>query len=165
MSWFTGNPDARLARIEYVGAGNRPPLAEISLDKTQAGIPAQITASAKQSTDLDGDKITYAWKKHCAEAGCLEQQLGDGVELSLPFDKAGKYTLELTVTDAHGAKTTTAAQLDIGNEPPVIEFASTQNQSFYWSDTAAVDFSFSISDKEDGVINAITDANPLIQFS
>ena len=165
MSWFTGNPDARLARIEYVGAGNRPPLAEIRLDKTQAGIPTKIAASAKQSTDLDGDKITYAWKMHCAEAGCLKQKLGDGVELTLPFEKAGKYTLELTVTDAHGAKATTAAQLDIGNEPPVIEFASTQNQSFYWPDMAAVDYSISISDKEDGVITAITDANPLIQFS
>lgn len=165
MSWFTGNPDARLARIEYVGAGNRPPLANITLDKTRAGIPAQIAVSAKQSTDLDGDKITYAWKMHCAEAGCLEQQLGDGVELTLPFDKAGKYTLELTVTDAHGAKTTTAVQLDIGNEPPVIEFASPQNQSFYWPDTSAIDYSFSISDKEDGVITSMKDANPLVQFS
>lgn len=165
MSWFTGNPDARLARIEYVGAGNRPPIAEITLDKTQAGIPAQISASAKNSTDLDGDKITYAWKMRCAETDCAEQKLGDSAELVLPFDKAGKYALELTVSDVQGAKATVTRQLDIGNEPAVIEFSSPQNQSFYWADTNSVDYSVTITDKEDGAVSAVEDANPLIQFS
>jgi cytochrome c len=165
MSWFTGNPDARLARIEYVGAGNRPPVADITLDKIQSGIPAQINVSAKQSMDLDGDKITYVWKMRCAETSCVEQQLGDGVELKLPFDKAGKYTLELTVTDAQGAKTITTRQLDIGNEPPVIEFSSPQNQSFYWADTTTLNYAFAIHDKEDGVITAVENANPLLQFT
>ncbi|WP_062060477.1 ThuA domain-containing protein [Cellvibrio sp. OA-2007] len=165
MSWFTGNPDARLARIEYVGPGNRPPVANITLDKTQSGIPAQIRASAKQSIDLDGDKMTYAWKVQCAEVACVEQRLGDAAEINVSLEKAGEYTLELTVSDTNGAKTTLSKKLDIGNEPPVIEFASPQNQSFYWPDTQAVDYSFSISDKEDGVVTSIADANPLIQFS
>jgi len=165
MSWFTGNPDARLARIEYVGAGNRPPLAEITLDKTQAGIPAEIHASAKKSVDLDGDKITYAWILRCAEATCVEQKLGDSGELNLSLDKAGKYTLELTVTDAQGAKTVVNSQLDIGNEAPVIEFSSTQNQSFYWADTSKLAYAFSINDKEDGNIASAENANPMISIA
>jgi cytochrome c len=165
MSWFTGNPDARLARIEYVGAGNRPPLAKITLDKTQSGVPAQVHASAKQSVDLDGDKVSYGWKLRCVETTCAERQLGDGVDVNLPFDKAGKYNLELTVTDVHGAKTIAASELEIGNEPPVIEFSSTKNQSFFWADTNKFDYAFSIHDQEDGHISAVKDGNPFIDFS
>lgn len=165
MSWFTGNPDARLARIEYVGAGNRPPIAEITLDKTQFGIPAKINASAKKSVDLDGDKITYAWKLHCADSSCVERQLGDGVELNLALDKPGRYNLELAVTDAQGAKSIFTAPLEIGNEPPVIAFSTTQNQSFFWADTKQFDYAFSVSDKEDGIISAVENGNPLVTFT
>jgi cytochrome c len=162
MSWFTGNPDARLARIEYVGAGNRPPVAEITLDKTQFGVPATINASAKKSVDLDGDKITYAWTLRCADASCPERELGDAVELDLALDKPGKYNLELAVTDAQGANSLFTAPLEIGNEPPVIAFSSTQNQSFFWPDTKQFNYAFSVSDQEDGVISAVENSNPLV---
>ncbi|HSC67123.1 MAG TPA: ThuA domain-containing protein [Cellvibrio sp.] len=165
MSWFTGNPDARLARIEYVGAGNRPPVAEIALDKTQFGIPAKVHASAKKSVDLDGDKISYLWKLSCADASCPERQLGDSGELDLLIDKSGKYNLELSVTDTQGAKSVFTAPLEIGNEPAVIQFSSIQNQSFYWAETAKFNYAVSVQDKEDGPIQAIENANPLIQFS
>lgn len=162
MSWFTGNPDARLARIEYVGAGNRPPVAEITLDKTQFGVPATIDASAKKSVDLDGDKITYAWKLHCADAACPERALGDAVELNLALDKPGKYNLELAVTDAQGAKSLFTAPLEIGNEPPVISFSATQNQSFFWPDTKQFNYAFAVTDQEDGAIPAVENGNPLV---
>lgn len=165
MSWFTGNPDARLARIEYVGAGNRPPVAEITLDKTQFGVPAKINASAKKSVDLDGDKITYAWKLHCANASCPERPLGDAVELSLALDKPGKYNLELAVTDAQGAKSLFTAPLEVGNEPPAISLSATQNQSFFWPDTKQFNYTFSVSDQEDGAISAVENGNPLITFT
>jgi len=165
MSWFTGNPDARLARIEYVGAGNRPPVAEITLEKTQFGIPAKIHASAKKSVDLDGDKITYAWKLHCADASCPERPLGDAVELDLALDKPGKYNLELTVTDPQGAKSLFTAPLEIGNEPPVIAFSTTQNQSFFWPDTKQFNYAFAVTDQEDGAVSAVENGNPLVTFT
>lgn len=165
MSWFTGNPDARLARIEYVGSGNRPPVAEISLDKTQFGIPANIHASAKKSVDLDGDKITYAWKLYCADASCPERLLGDAAEVDLVLDKPGKYNLELAVTDVQGAKSLFAAPLEIGNEPPVITLSTTQNQSFFWSDTQQFNYAFAVNDQEDGVISKVENNNPLVTFT
>jgi cytochrome c len=164
MSWFTGNPDARLARIEYVGAGNRPPVADIAVDKIQAGAPAILHASAQKSSDLDGDKISYSWTLQCAEADCPEQHLGDATELTLPIEKAGKYVLVLDVTDTHGAITKVTSELLIGNEPPEITLASTQNQTFYWADTKAFNYTFSVTDKEDGVISTITHLNPLVTF-
>ncbi|MCE3252376.1 MAG: hypothetical protein K0Q67_1386, partial [Cellvibrio sp.] len=165
MSWFTGNPDARLARIEYVGAGNRPPVAEITLAKTRFGVPAKVHASAKKSIDLDGDKITYAWKLHCADASCPVRPLGDADELQLALDKPGKYNLELAVTDTQGAKSLFTAPLEIGNEPPVISFSSTQNQSFFWADSRQLDYAFTVSDQEDGVISTVENGNPLITFT
>ena len=165
MSWFTGNPDARLARIEYVGAGNRPPVAEITLEKTQFGIPANVHASAKKSVDLEGDKITYAWKLHCADASCPEHPLGDAVELNLALDKPGKYNLELAITDTQGAKSLFTAPLEIGNEPPVIVFSAAQNQSFFWADTKQFNYAFSVSDQEDGTISEVKNGNPLVTFT
>jgi len=165
MSWFTGNPDARLARIEYVGAGNRPPVAEITLEKTQFGIPAKINATAKKSVDLDGDKITYAWKLHCADAACPERLLGDAIDLTLALDKPGKYNLELAVTDAQGAKSLFTAPLEIGNEPPAISFSTTQNQSFFWPDTEQFNYAFAVKDQEDGAISAVENGNPLVTFT
>lgn len=165
MSWFTGNPDARLVRIEYVGAGNRPPVAEITLDKTQFGAPANVYASAKKSADLDGDKITYAWKLHCADASCPERPLGDAPELNLTLDKPGKYNLELAVTDVQGAKSLFIAPLEIGNEPPAINFSSNQNQSFFWPDTKQFNYAFAVNDQEDGTVSSVKDNNPLVTFT
>ncbi len=165
MSWFTGNPDARLARIEYVGAGNRPPVAEITLDKTQFGIPAKVHASAKKSVDLDGDKISYAWKLRCADSSCPERQLGDAMELDLALDKPGKYNLELSVTDVQGAKSVFTAPLEIGNEPSAIAFSTTQNQSFFWADSKQLNYAIAVSDQEDGKISAVENGNPLVAFA
>ena len=165
MSWFTGNPDARLARIEYVGAGNRPPLADISLDKKQYGIPANIQVSAKKSMDLDGDKISYAWKLRCDDNACQERELGNDIDLALTLDKPGRYNLDLTVTDAQGSASVVSVPLEIGNEPPVIEFSSTQNQTFFWSDSKQIDYVFDVKDQEDGTISKVENGNPLVQFT
>lgn len=164
MSWFTGNPDARLARIEYVGAGNRPPLAVISLNKNQAGLPAQIQASAAESTDLDGDAIRYQWTLTCANDGCASKDLGNARDLELPFSEAGTFTLSLQITDVHGATATASQQLEIGNEPASIELVSAQNKSFFWGDTSSFAYQLEINDLEDGAIKTITNNNPNVQL-
>lgn len=165
MSWFTGNPDARLSRIEYVGPGNRPPVAQIQVDKTQAGIPAHIQASARQSQDLDGDKIQYEWSLQCLGSNCAETRLGNDEKTNVDIAQAGNYQLTLVVTDSQGAKSSVTQALTIGNEPPVIELKSAVNKSFFWSDTRAFAYDFVVQDKEDGIIAAIENNNPFIQFS
>ncbi|WP_052417377.1 ThuA domain-containing protein [Cellvibrio mixtus] len=165
MSWFTGNPDARLSRIEYVGAGNRPPVANIHVDKEQAGIPAQIHASAKHSLDLDGDKIQYDWKLQCASNNCPDIKLGNEQDVSPVIPQAGNYQLVLTVTDNHGATTSVTQSLVIGNEPPTIQLKTAANKSFYWPDTRQYAYEFAIHDKEDGIISAVENNNVFIRFS
>ncbi|OZY84894.1 hypothetical protein CBP51_17175 [Cellvibrio mixtus] len=165
MSWFTGNPDARLARIEYVGAGNRPPVATISLNKTQAGLPALIKASAAESVDLDGDAIRYQWTLSCTNNTCASKALGDTRDVELPFADAGHFMLSLQVTDIHGATATTSQPLEIGNEPATIELVSSQNKSFFWADTKSFAYELHIKDLEDGEIKSITDNNPHVQLT
>lgn len=165
MSWFTGNPDARLARIEYVGAGNRPPLAVFGVNKTQAGLPAHIQASAAESSDLDGDKITYRWTLTCVANECAPKDLGAERDVHLPFDAAGIFELSLQVTDVHGATATTRQQLKIGNEPATIELLSAQNKSFFWGDTSRFNYQLAIIDQEDGVIKTVNDNNPYVQLT
>lgn len=164
-SWFTGNPDARLARIEYVGAGNRPPVAVISVDKYQAGLPAKIQASAAASTDLDGDALRYQWTLNCVSRDCASKDLGSARAIELAFSDAGIYTLELHITDSHGATATTSQQLEMGNEPATIEWVSAQNKSFFWADSKSFAYELHIKDREDGEINTITDNNPQVQLS
>lgn len=165
MSWFTGNPDARLSRIEYVGAGNRPPLAAIEVNKPQAGLPAVIQASALGSADPDGDAIRYRWRLACVDNTCPAKELGEGADISLPFDSAGVFSLELQVTDTHGASGSATQELVIGNEPATIELLSEQNQSFFWSHTSSFNYRLKIHDHEDGEITRITNDNPQIRFA
>lgn len=165
MSWFTGNPDARLARIEYVGSGNRPPLASITVNKNQAGLPATIEASAAESVDLDGDKITYRWTLACVNNDCESKDLGDARDIQVPFATAGIFRLDLQVTDVHGAAATASQHLEIGNEPATIELVSEQNKSFFWGDTANFAYQLVINDQEDGAISTIADNNPNVQFA
>lgn len=164
-SWFTGNPDSRLARLEYVGAGNRPPIAEISLNKSRAGLPAQLHASAENSRDLDGDLISFRWTLTCVLPMCAEQDLGSALEVTPPFKRAGVYKLILEVTDVHGAITKTEQELHIGNEPASIELHSDQNKSFFWRDTREFSYALKIVDREDGVITDPTHHNPRVQWA
>ncbi|HCS63586.1 MAG TPA: hypothetical protein DIW64_05535, partial [Cellvibrio sp.] len=85
--------------------------------------------------------------------------------MNLELDKPGKYNLELTVTDAQGAKSLFTAPLEIGNEPPVISFSATQNQSFFWPDTKQFNYAFSVSDQEDGAVVEVENSNPLVTFT
>ena len=165
MSWFTQNPDARLSRLEYVGEGNRPPVAKIQLDKTQAAVPVDLTASAQEAYDPDGDKISLQWTLACVNAVCAEKTLGQSVEQILSITDAGRYELRLKVTDPSGLTSEDKIAVDLGNEPATIAMSTSQNRQFYWPDTRKIGYDISISDKEDGVI-AQTDANnPAISFA
>lgn len=165
MSWFTQNPDARLTRLEYVGEGNRPPVAKINLDKTKAAAPANLVANGNESIDPDGDKLTLQWSLVCVEAACAEKTLGQSLEQLLSINDAGRYELQLTVTDTHGQTATDKVAIDIGNEPANIEISTPLNRQIYWPDTKTIAYEITIQDKEDGpvVINAENN-NPLINF-
>jgi len=140
--WFTQNMDARLSRIDYNG-GNRPPLAKLKADKVSGATPLAINFSAGESSDPDGDAVTY-------ELEIKGEVLKSGVtDFNYTFDKPGIYHPKLIVTDAKGSKSTTELTIIAGNEPPVIDVTVSGNPD-YFIPGGFVDYKVSVTDKEDG---------------
>lgn len=140
--WFTQNMDARLSRIDYNG-GNRPPLAKLKADKVSGATPLAINFSAGESSDPDGDAVTY-------ELEIKGEVLKSGVtDFNYTFDKPGIYHPKLVATDAKGSKSTTELTIIAGNEPPVIDVTVSGNPD-YFIPGGFVDYKVSVTDKEDG---------------
>ncbi|RYY02974.1 MAG: c-type cytochrome [Gammaproteobacteria bacterium] len=149
-AWFKGNPEASLSRIEYAGAGNRPPLAKIVFDKSQGAAPYKAIADAKESIDLDGDKLTYAWSLKTPDGKIFP--LGANQQQEVAINDAGEYILKLDIKDPAGASASTESKIQVGNEPAVIDVKLDGNQSFYWPNTSSVKYAITVNDKEDGAI-------------
>jgi cytochrome c len=149
-AWFKGNPEASLSRIEYSGAGNRPPIAKISANRLQGAAPYTAVVDAKSSFDLDGDKLTYAWSMKSQDGKTIT--LGTQQTQDINFASAGEYTLMLSIKDPAGTSATTDVKIQVGNEPAAIDIKLAANQSFYWPNTAAIKYEVTVNDKEDGII-------------
>jgi len=149
-AWFKGNPEASLSRIEYAGAGNRPPLAKIVFNKSQGAAPYKAIADAKESIDLDGDKLTYAWSLKTPDGKV--SPLGTNQQQEVAINDAGEYILKLDIKDPAGASASTESKIQVGNEPAVIDVTLDGNQSFYWPNTSSVKYAITVNDKEDGAI-------------
>jgi hypothetical protein len=87
--------------------GNTPPVASAGGPyTTQVG--TAVVVSAEQSTDADGDPLTYSWVLY---RGDLPIGNYSGPALNMKLNKAGMYTLKLTVSDDRGGASTTSVQL------------------------------------------------------
>src|SRR5680860_245138 len=60
--FFAENPDAQLARIDFIGAGgNHSPVPKVSADPLNGETPLTVDFSSEGTTDPDGDRLRYAW--------------------------------------------------------------------------------------------------------
>jgi PKD repeat protein len=85
---------------------NRPPLARAGATATSGGVPLTITFSAAQSSDPEGDPLSYRW------------EFGDGASASIPnpthtYTTPGVRQARLTVTDTLGAAHSTSITVTI----------------------------------------------------
>ncbi len=141
--WFKQNLDARLVRIDY-NKGNRPPVAEVHVDKTSGSAPLTVNFSAAGSKDPDNDKISYE-----LTAGGKTHQSNDG-KFSITFDKPELVNGTLTVKDAKGASGSSTVRIVVGNDAPVVKTEVTEgNKTFFFPNTP-IKYRVSVNDKEDG---------------
>ncbi len=140
-AWFKQNLDSRLSRIDF-NPGNRVPLASLKTNKNSGATPLSVDFSAGETTDPDGDEVTYELE---IKGQVLKSENGN---FSFTFDKAGIYRPKLTVTDAKGAKSTTEVTVIAGNEPPVIEISIEGGDRFLPGGFS--NYKIVITDKEDG---------------
>ena len=146
-AWFSGNDDARLARIEYA-AGNRAPVVAAGVDKPAGATPFRVTLSSSGTTDLDDDSLRYAWTIARAN-GTVVQRLTDP-NPTLTLARPGVYIASLTVTDVQGARDSAKVRIAAGNEPPKVDVdLPGSNRSFFFSGVP-VRYAVRVTDREDG---------------
>ncbi|MEZ4776774.1 MAG: PQQ-dependent sugar dehydrogenase [Bacteroidia bacterium] len=148
QNYFLNNPEAKLVRIEYA-AGNRLPVPKISASEKAGAAPFEVTFSAKGSVDYDqGDSLKYSWyftQNNKPQA--------TGEQATYTFDKPGVYAVKLVATDNAGESEEATVTVQVGNQPPAIDITVAGNQQFFF-DSQPRPYEVSISDKEDGTIDA-----------
>jgi cytochrome c len=142
--WFTKNPDAGLARIDFNG-GNRPPVVSgIKVDKTSGVLPFTVKLAA-DAKDLEKDKVTYTWN------------LGDGTtketgtpDLEYTYKTAGDFQISVEVKDDKGAASKSdAINVYAGNEAPAVSVTLTGGNKSFYLPGVPLQYSVSAADKTD----------------
>src|SRR6476620_5849981 len=108
---------SQVRRIAYTAANNRAPVAKMTASPTYGAVPLTVAFDARQSSDPDGDALTYRW------------DFGDGSSstqssFSKTDQKAGKYRATLTVSDGRGGIDTDSVTIQAGNTRPDAEITS-----------------------------------------
>jgi RHS repeat-associated protein len=93
------NSSSAPARVSVSTTGNRPPIARAGED-IAAKVGDEVKLDGSESSDPDGDKITYAWRFKSRPKGS-KAELSDDSMLAPQFklDVSGDYVLELVVND------------------------------------------------------------------
>jgi cytochrome c len=139
--YFAENPEAQLARIDYV-RGNRSPLPKITATPTSGEAPLTVTFSSAGTTDPDGDSLRYAWDFNAD--GVVDSRAANAV---YTFTENGNYRPTLKVTDPTGRWASAEVLLPVGTLAPQVTFVTpTTGQPFAFGDT--VNFQVNVVDDQ-----------------
>lgn len=100
-----------------VSVVNNPPNATLPAESSSRPVDAS-TNFAVNASDYDGDNLTYDW-----EFGDGNTAMAAGDAVSYTYNQTGNYTLNVTVTDEHGASTTESKTVVVENLPPTADAA------------------------------------------
>ena len=140
---------APAAPAPVAAPANRRPSAVIIAEPTAGRGPLTVEFTAAESTDPDGDLLTYSW------------DFGDGTGTgdsatsvltgTHTYTATGTYTATLTVTDPEGAEQSQSVEIAVGNDPPVAKILRPYPQTtFHIGDK--VQYVGTGTDTEDGRI-------------
>jgi glucose/arabinose dehydrogenase len=145
LDYGTGSNNQALYRVEYIGGGNRSPVAVASANPTSGSNPLTVQFSSAGSSDPEGGALSYLWT------------FGDGTTSTAAnptktYSTNGTFSPTLKVTDPTGLSGTASLVVTVGNTAPTVSLQLPANgQLFNFGDTIA--FQVSASDAEDGTIN------------
>ncbi|TCS89838.1 glucose/arabinose dehydrogenase [Anseongella ginsenosidimutans] len=142
--WFTQNENSSLSVIEYNG-GNRPPVAELSIENTSGQTPLTVSLDAGESSDPDGDALQYTWIINEKEVTTTSEP-----EWTTELKEPGQYSLSVKISDGKGE--TAASQpytVVAGNNRPEVSIRFEGNSQYYFKNKP-VRYSVSVTDAEDG---------------
>ncbi len=140
------NVDARLVRVDF-NRGNRAPVALITTPDSIGMAPLTVAFSSKKSYDFDADRLRYEWRFENNTVASTEPNP------THIFRKNGVYTTTLTVTDPAGLRHTDTLLVRVGNTMPQVAIQTTSNRTFFFPEKTSLNYTVSVTDKEDRVIN------------
>jgi cytochrome c len=136
------NHDAQIVRIVY-RRGNRPPVAIAEAHPAAGKNPLTVKFNASKSFDKDNDRLTYRWTFP------NRQEASNLPATTYRFEQPGIYTVELLVTDSHGASSSTKLQIAVGNAPPKVRLLEPLTGAFFdWGQP--IEYKAAVEDEEDG---------------
>ncbi|WP_067501821.1 PQQ-dependent sugar dehydrogenase [Actinoplanes sp. TFC3] len=139
--YFSENPEAQLARIDYV-RGNRSPIVQIQASRTSGEAPLTVTFTSNGTTDPDGDSLRYAWDFN--NDGIVDSRQPNAV---YTYTENGNYRPVLKVTDPTGRWASAEIILPVGTAAPQVTFVTpTADQPFQFGDT--VTFQVQVADDQ-----------------
>ncbi|MGI5149810.1 PQQ-dependent sugar dehydrogenase [Plantactinospora sp. CA-294935] len=145
LDYGTGSNNQALYRIEYIGGGNRSPIAVATANRTSGPSPLTVNFSSAGSSDPEGGALSYLWT------------FGDGTTSTAAnptktYTANGTYTPTLRVTDPAGLTGTASLVVTVGNSAPTVNLTVPGNGTlFSFGDT--VPFQVTVTDPEDGTID------------
>ncbi|AVT38497.1 PQQ-dependent sugar dehydrogenase [Plantactinospora sp. BB1] len=145
LDYGTGANNQALYRIEYIGGGNRNPIAVATANRSSGPSPLTVNFSSAGSSDPEGGTLSYLWT------------FGDGTTSTAAnptktYTANGTYTPTLRVTDPAGLTGTASLVVTVGNSAPTVNLTVPGNGAlFSFGDT--VPYQVTVSDPEDGTID------------
>ena len=86
--------------IVVIRTANRAPIANAGTDATNVALNTQVSLDGTASADPDGDPLTYSWAFVQRPSGSVATLAGAASATpSFTVDRAGRYTVRLTVND------------------------------------------------------------------
>ena len=122
--WFSKNPDAGLARIDYIGGNLPPQVGEITVEKENGATPFTVNASVT-ATDNENDRLTYTWKIGDQTVETKEPTLTHTLE------NRGEYAISVTVSDGTGAAESNPVNVYAGNDNPIVDIVLSNTSGVY----------------------------------
>jgi glucose/arabinose dehydrogenase len=129
-------------RISYF-AGNTPPTAVLTADKTTGPLPLTVNFSGAGSSDPNSDPITYTWDLN--GDGIFGDATGPTAQRT--YTVKGTYTVTLKVVDSHGAEGIDTETIVAGNDAPVATI-STPTTTLRYKVGDSITFSGSATDAD-----------------
>ena len=137
-----------IQRIRY-SPGNRSPVAVAKANPTSGPTPLQVDFDASDSSDPEGDSLSYAWDLD----GDDEFDDSTSATPSHTYAQSQSVDVRLRVTDSLGASGTDTVRIQPGNTPPHATIL-TPDATQRWGVDQRIDFSGSASDSEEGALDA-----------
>ena len=138
-----------IRRVRFTPA-NQPPTARATGTPTTGAAPLTVQFDGTGSTDPDaGDTLSYAWDLD----GDGQYDDSTASAPSYTYTSQGVYVASLRVTDSHGAASTAAVTITVGNTAPTATIGSPAPGTT-WSVGDLIQFAGSATDPQDGPLPA-----------